>query len=360
MGRIRYIAIVLFVILVVALAAVIYVVPSVTGMLVETYPAEYGELEIYDDAVGYFFRDEEVYGSKNGGSLNRLAQEGELLRPFTNVVEITGGSAVNTAEETPDTEIDKPTEIKNKIAGKMKTVDSYQIESGGIVSYFVDGNEYDFTVDRASRLNLSQMQSIKQSGVIEIGNNIRAGYPSFKIISNGGWRLVAYIPKESMHQYEEGAPADVTFFERDDSEEEMFPDLSEKDPLYKKVEMNVVGVSSEGDYGKLVLRSIRFFDGMGKYRVADCRIVSHDVTGIKIENNSLTELDGVQGVYVKNKKGKYDFMPVYIYGSDGTTTVVADKYFYDANGEYTRTIDPFDDILRNPTNQEEEKPAEEG
>ena len=67
MGKLRRTIIVIFILLIVALAVLIYVLPSVTGMLVETYPAKYGELAIYDDTVGYFLRNETVYASEKGG-----------------------------------------------------------------------------------------------------------------------------------------------------------------------------------------------------------------------------------------------------------------------------------------------------
>ena len=357
MGKLRNTVIILFLLLLIALAAIIYVVPSVTGMLVETYPAEYGELEIYDDAVGYFFRNEIVYAAKDGGDVNRLAQEGDLLRPYTTVIEITAldseGGTYQGAE-TSEGSVDKASEIRKKIAGSMKTVSSFQVENGGIVSFYVDGNEYAMTPDKIDSIKRDQLESVRQSQTIQTENPVRSGYPVFKIVSNNGWQLLTYVPKDHMDQYEEGETVNVTFFERDENNDKVFPDLSEKDPLYNKVEMIVKSVSSEGDYGRIVLRSTRFFGGIGQYRVANCRIVSHDVTGLLLESGSITEVDGVTGVYVKNKKGKYDFIPVRIYGSDGKTTVVADNYFYDSEGNYTRTIDPFDDILRKPREEKEE------
>ena len=361
MGKLRNTVLVLFILLIIALAVIIYVVPSVTGMLVETYPAEYGELSIYDDTTGYFLRNDTVYAAENGGDVNRLSNEGDLLRPLTTVIEVTGtetqdGSASNVPSESAGGGIvDRPTEIKNKIASRMEKVSDYKIETGGILSFFVDGYEYTLTPERASSIKKSDLEEVTQSKVIETGSNVGSGYPVFKITGNNGWQLISYIPKDHLGQYEEGQKVDVTFFEKDDSGDKEFVDLSSKDPLFKKVEMIVDKKTTEGEYGKLILRSTRFFDGLGKYRVCYSRIVSQDISGLLIENGSIVEEGGVTGVYVKNKKGKYDFVPILIYGSDGNHTVIANKYFYDSKGEYTRTVDPFDDVRRTPISDGDEE-----
>ena len=359
MGKLRNTVLVLFILLLIGLAVVIYVVPGVTGMLVETYPAEYGELSIYDDTTGYFFRDEAVYATKDGGNVNRLFNEGDLLRPGTIVVDVTGGDQFSDNQNSGTTvttdggemvNLDRITEINNKIESHTKKTSSYKIESGGIVSYFIDGYEFTLNPEKADSIKRDDLLDITEGQVVEITSSVRKGYPIFKIINNSGWQIVAYIPKEHRDQYEEGQSVDVTFFERQDNEENEHIDLTERDPLFKRVEMYVKAIKNEGDYCKLILRSSSFFAGIGQYRVAYCRIVSQDVSGLLIEKGSITEEDGKAGVYVKNKKGKYDFVPILVYGDNGKMVVVADTYFYDDEGEYTKTIDPFDDVLRKPRN----------
>lgn len=354
MGKLRNSIIALFLIALIALAVIIYVVPGVTGMLVETYNAKYGELEIYDDTVVYFVRDEDVYGAEQTGDVNRLATEGELLRPYTAVVEVTGtyseseGNSGEGGAETQEESGDRLTEIKNNLGSAMKTGMSYRLETGGIVSFFVDGYEKTLLPENIESFTKSSLEEIKQSSVVDCGLKVKKDYPVFKVINNVGWRLVAYIPKTHEDDYYEGKEVDVTFFQRKEDSDGEFPDLSKADPLENKVTMIVETKKYEGDYIKLVLKSSRFFGGIGQYRVCNGRIVSQDVRGILIENGSISNENGVHGVYVKNKIGKYDFVPILIYGSNDTTTVIADTYFYNENGEYTKTVSPFEDILRNP------------
>ena len=340
MGKVRTPIIAIFIVLIVILAVVIYVIPGVTGMLVETYTAEYGDLSIYDDTRCYFIRNETVYGANSGGGLNRIVSEGDLIRPFTAVVEVSGDAPADSPY--------KLTDIKDKLGATIVKVKDYKIETGGIVSFYVDGYENELTLDKAEMLGKSTLSGVHQADVVDVGNTVREGYPVFKIVDNNGWGIIAFINKAHLDDYPEGSSVDVTFFDGVEAGKDEFPDLSKVDPLGNRVEMIVERATVEGDYGKLILKSTRYFSGVGQYREAACRIVSQDVRGLLIENDSIIEKDGLQGVYVKDKVGNYYFVPVLIFGSNDTTTVIADTYYYNQDGEYIRTVSPFEDIVRKP------------
>ena len=344
MGKLRNVIIVLFIILLLVLAVLIYVIPGLTGLLVETYTAEYGEVSIHDDTTGYLVRTENVYSADFGGNVGRLAAEGDLLRPYTTVVEVSGGSS----DDSSDDGNDRMSQIAKELGSSMKSGVGYKVETGGIVSFFVDGYENKLTPGRISSIKKEELDEIEQSQVVEVGSIVKKGNPVFKIVGNNGWSIIAYVPAESKENYEEGDLVNVTFFEKDDKSDEENIDLSKKDPLFNKVDMRVREVSNEGDYAKLVLESSRYFGGVGQYRVAYARIVSEEISGLLIKPESLVEKDGKVGVYVKQKTGRHDFIPVKVYGRTDDVVVIADTYFYDEEGEYTRSVDPFDDVLRNP------------
>jgi len=346
MGSLKKLLIALFFILTITLSVIVYAVPGISGMLVETYTAEYGDLSIYDDTVCYFVRNEVVYGAASDGAVNPLAAEGDLIRPFTKVVDISGEVASEPSERMQT--------IKDTLGASIKIVDDYKIEKGGIVSFFVDGYETTLVPGNTDAITKEKLSEISQNDVVAIEGALPKGYPVFKIVDNNGWEIISYVKKEHAEDYAEGDTVNVTFFERKDEKED-FPDLSSEDPLGNRVDMIVRKATPEGDYIKLVLHSTRFFSGVGQYRVAASRIVSRDVRGLLIENNSIATKDGVQGVYVKNVVGKYDFVPVLIYGQNDTTTVIADTHYYDYEGEYHKTVDPFDDVLRNPETVIEEE-----
>ena len=68
----------------------VYVVPSVRGMLVSTYLAEPGEINLTDSVDAFVVRDESVYLAKNSANVVRLADEGKLVKAGTQVVELEG------------------------------------------------------------------------------------------------------------------------------------------------------------------------------------------------------------------------------------------------------------------------------
>ena len=175
--------------------------------------------------------------------------------------------------------------------------------------------------------------------------------------------MIAYVSKDKASNYVVGRSVDVIFTKASDTsiEEESEPeedDEIDESDTYGSVEMKIVAAEEEGNSVRLVLESDRFFAGLGELRVAACRIVSASVRGLLVETGSIIEEDGRPGVYVKRKTGKYVFVPINILGSNGKTTVVSDMYFYDEEGVWMSTIDPFDDILKNPEKRDKDSDEE--
>ena len=69
---------------------VIYVIPSVRGMLVSTYLAEQGEISLTDEVEAYVIRDERVYVAGKSARVKQIAEAGKLYKAGTKVVEMTG------------------------------------------------------------------------------------------------------------------------------------------------------------------------------------------------------------------------------------------------------------------------------
>ena len=68
---------------------VLYAVPSVRGILERTYIAEHGELDVKDEVSAFIVRDEDVFVAKQSSNVNRLIEEGELVKAASAVVELT-------------------------------------------------------------------------------------------------------------------------------------------------------------------------------------------------------------------------------------------------------------------------------
>ena len=79
---------IIFLALFIILYLIIYIVPKVFDIFTQTYIAEYGTLEVKEDAQCLFVRNEEVYTASSSGTVERLADDGQLVRTGTTVVKL--------------------------------------------------------------------------------------------------------------------------------------------------------------------------------------------------------------------------------------------------------------------------------
>ena len=84
-------------------------------------------------------------------------------------------------------------------------------------------------------------------------------------------------------------------------------------------------------------------------RACPVSLVTYEERGLLVENSSITEENGQQGVLVKKKTGGYDFVPIKVYATDGTYSLVADTFFDDAeSGKRYDTVEIYDEVLKEP------------
>ncbi len=322
MGRFKKRIGLLFLLAVAALYIAIYVVPQLTGFLTATYTAEYGELQIYDDTDMYIVRNETVYTSGVSGTANRLIEEGRLIRGNTTVMEVSG--------EGGSSDTEKYASILERLGSAAVSTSDFTAEGGGVVSYFADGYEGELTSGTMGSKSYEYYKALSQDDVAELSTGtVAAGDPVYKIIDKSRWYAVAFVPADRTGNYEAGKTVDVEIGDA-------------------VISMTVTGVSEEGDLCRLLLETTRYYENYGGTRVAAVRIVTADAAGLIIDNGSIVEKDGVKGVYVKNKKDRYEFTPVNVLITDGTSSVVSDSFYYDSEGNRAATVNPHDDVLKDP------------
>lgn len=328
--------IIIYVIALLVLYLLIYIIPSVSGLFKGTYTAKYGQLRIQDEAMGYIVRNEVVYASTSGGSVNRFAKEGDLVRKGTTVMEVTGSSSEEPSHALAD--------IVSELDEHKVSTSDFVAKTGGVVSFYVDGYEEDLNSDTVVSTKFDTFNKIKKGDVTELSKSkIRGGEPAFKIVDKSRWYLVAYVDLKDKDRYTEGSTVSVEFRE-----------LGKKNDPFA-VDMQVYKVKKQSGKLKVVLESSRYFDEYASIRAAKVNLVTSDVTGIIIENDSITEKKGQKGVYVRDKKGNDVFVPVGVIATDGRESAVAESYFFDSNGERVETVSPYDDILKNPAKARETK-----
>ena len=296
MSKIKKKPILFFVIALIALYIIIYIVPKVTGALVSSYTVEYGELKVSDETRGYLVRDEQVYVSAASGKANRYIKGGTLVRAGTTVMEVTGNS-----------------------------------ESEVSAHYYADGYEGKIRPDNMEKGTYDYFNKLSQDNVVNLARNaIAKGEPVFKVADRTKWYIVCFIDKDHLNRYEEGQEITVEF--EDDY-----------------VRAKVYKADEQDGKGRVILVTDYYYEKFAKTRVADISLVTDSGKGLIIENSSITEEKGMQGVYVKNKTNDYNFVPIKVIVSDGEKSLVKDTYFYDEEKDKMYdTIEIYDVVLKEP------------
>lgn len=311
-------------------ALVVYVVPSVRGMLVKTYIAEQGELELKDNVDAYVVRDETVYLAANAGKVNRLAEKGKLVKAYTTVVEISGEGI---AEEDKDKTYDKALAELGK-AGVAS--ESGATEIAGYVSYNIDGAEGKLRTEIADDIKQEKLTRLSRSKCIETAKGKCAkGDPVFKIVKNGKWNLIFYVEKKAGKRYAEGNSVRLRLGDQE----------------YKAI-IKTVKPSKKSGKTKVVLSCGFVYKGFLTDRNIDAEVITASAKGLKLEDQSIVEKDGVQGVLVKNKLGQYVFKRVCVKADDGENCVVYQDIFMDEESNFVETINIYDEIVQTPSEKD--------
>ncbi len=341
------IAAAVFLIVVTLLYFRIYIAPKVSDIFVEDYTAEYGTLDVDAELRYLCVRDETIHTSDADGTVVRKANSGDLVRSGQVVSEVNGYG--------------------------------YAPAERGIVSYRYDSLEGKFSSDTMSELTADSLEPPKD----EDGNStyalsscaetsVTAGQPLYKIIDSHKWFLVTWPDKEEALQFEEGSRVTV---ELDDAEKTQLRFLV----YYNEAEREAAEGTQSGTEGedqeenaadgeteaeetgeteaqetpagpetsKVIFSCDRYYGNEDMLRYGKARVITRKVSGIILESSSVTEEDGVKGVYVKNKYNDYVFTPISIIAEVGDKTVVESRIFYDAEkDEMVNTVKNYDSVKK--------------
>ena len=290
---------IVFFILFILLYTIIYIVPTVFDIFTQTYIAEYGTLEVKEEATCVFVRDEKVYKAQSSGKVERKAESGDLLRSGEVVAALGGQDQIN--------------------------------DMRGIVSYRYDGYE-----DRLNSENMTQLEKSFISEYKEAGSAVHdaatgtaeAGDVLFKMIDNSSWYLVCWMSEEKASIFTEGSSVSAKMDEAD------------------QIPMSVESIVKQGDSVQIILSCNRTYKDFDLYRIRTCELVASAYSGIILNSDSIVEEDGVKGVYVVDKFNNENFVPVNILSSQGEKTVVEKNFFHDQDGNRVETISAYDEILK--------------
>ncbi|MBQ7605718.1 MAG: hypothetical protein IJU59_04450 [Firmicutes bacterium] len=313
--------IILYILILVGLSIAIYAVPKVTGALTPTVIVEYGSLQTTDRVTVYFSRYETVYAAGQSGSLNYYVSQDTQIRKGAKVLSVSQGTA---AEPSKDISA-----VTKSLSGAAVSSLDYAMPANGSISFFADGYEPMFAPENLLALSFGDMKKVSDEPVNLTRETANRGEPLFKLCDYTKWYITTWILPGDTYKYEVGNRVQVAL-----------PDGT--------IPATVTALEDEGDEWQLILETNRYYDGFSTVRSADATIIASDYSGVIIPNECITTVDEQTGVYIKDKKGEYNFTPIKIITSDGTNSVAYSGTYTDSEGKTVGTIDIYDEILRKP------------
>ncbi len=236
--------------------------------------------------------------------------------------------------------IDSLLKRKESIMKNMEKTDivSYSPKAG-ILSYELDGLEEIFSVNKINEYKLSNFRIIDGSKKnLAEEKEVKYGEPIYKIIDNFTWYAMTEVDAKDVDKLEEGKIVHV----RINNDE-------------KKIISRIVKIIKEKDKCLIILKFTDFLHEHYKERYIDIHIIKNTFEGLIIPNKSITEKDGIKGVYIKDISGIVKFRPVKILTSDDEHTIVSEgegnssQIELNVNGKIQKftTIQMFDEIFVN-------------
>lgn len=307
----------------------VYVIPSVRGILTRTYITEQSEIELSDEVEAYIVRDESVFTAAKAGKIERLGEEGKLIKGWTRVVDISGAGP-----ESSNTEF---LTVLEHLGDKVVPTENGVSEIAGYVCYTIDGAE---GVLDPSDIMDTRREVIEKAGsyarVDVAGRAAASGDPLFKVVRNGKWYMVCYLDNKAAEKYTEDKKITIRIGERN-------------------LEAKVKEVRKGKATSKLLLSCGVTYDGFMTDRKVDAVIVAASAKGLLLKDKSIIEKDGKKGVLVKNKLGNYIFKEVCVKADDGENCVVYQDLFMDEKSNFVETLSIYDEIVESPSEEDIEK-----
>jgi len=208
--------------------------------------------------------------------------------------------------------------------------ENYISQTNGVISYYIDGYESEFTPENIALLSREKVQGLN----IEVQNLVRettlSKEPLYKVVDNKKWYAVFWVAPENIVKYEKGHKATINL------------------PL-GQVDGTIYDILDDNGQWLVVLEFNRYYEEFAKIRKIDAEVITSDYSGLIIENESIASKDGQTGVYVKDKSAEYVFKPVKIITSDGEWSLVEVSYYYTDDGATkVETVNIYDEILKKP------------
>ncbi|HZK88213.1 MAG TPA: HlyD family efflux transporter periplasmic adaptor subunit [Anaerovoracaceae bacterium] len=312
---------ILFLLAGILLYTIIYVIPGVSGALKKTEIINYGELTVTDNITCYLVRNEKIYLSDTNGDINYYYEEGEHVRKGTKILDIQKNNVGEPKNEYK--------EILDKLGSAAGKQENDVTTFNGIVSYYIDGYEDFFTFEKMKKLKYEEVSKLNIETINLTRKKTFVNDPIYKICDNSSWYVIGWVEDGNVSKYVIGENVKIKLPKGE-------------------IDGAVEDIIEDGDKWLIIMKTDMYYAEFGKMRSGEATIITANASGIIIKNESITiDEKGNIGVYVKKKNKDYEFTPIKVINTDGEISAVEVSYFYDANGIETKTVDVYDEILKN-------------
>ena len=320
MPKLKRKTIIRFILAIVIVFFIIKIIPTIKDALTTTEVLKYGELKVSNDISCVIVRDETVYAAKESSLLDKKVNESTLVKKNSQVVKLrnSGKDSIGSSYK----------EYADHLGKSMEYTDGGS-KQRGVVSYYIDGYEGEFTPDNIKNMKYSDVgeKDIEPKDVSR--NETAKDDPIFKIADNGNWYLVFWIENDDLNKYKVGNGVTAELESGN-------------------VRGIIDAIRSDGSRWQIVVRTNRMYDDFAKIRRADIKMVTLQEKGLIISNKCLTTKNHKVVCYVKTVSGESVPMQVKVLATDGEHSVVADNEYVDKDGNTVKTVKDYDKVLKNP------------
>ncbi|WP_312811240.1 HlyD family efflux transporter periplasmic adaptor subunit [Sedimentibacter sp.] len=389
----------------IAVCIVIYIFQSLHGS-VETIVAEKGDLENIIKAEGIIVKDERIYNATLDGSVTYYYEEGSKVKQGQLIANLNTDSnsvqinkqiaeieaAINSKKKNSESaasteslalyedniqasilksELDNMYDIVGQVDNNgalsvnQDIYDSYDINQlenmkkdleksistnkvpyysakAGIITYKIDGLEEVYNIDDV--YNLTASSTLKKEYTTSDKFNketVSANEGILKIIRNFDYYIAATVDNEKAKLF---------------TEDKYIKTRIHSDGHYHEVWGFIKKINYGSEQSVLILYFDDYFYKIYDKRYVDLELITDIYEGIKINTKSLTEKDGMTGVYVQDASNIIKFFPVEIIGMDENFTIVAlgeyvekdERRLIKINEKNYFTVKIFDKVILEP------------
>ncbi len=218
----------------------------------------------------------------------------------------------------------------------------YYSAKAGIITYKIDGLEEVYNIDDV--YNLTASSTLKKEYTTSDKFNketVSANEGILKIIRNFDYYIAATVDNEKAKLF---------------TEDKYIKTRIHSDGHYHEVWGFIKKINYGSEQSVLILYFDDYFYKIYDKRYVDLELITDIYEGIKINTKSLTEKDGMTGVYVQDASNIIKFFPVEIIGMDENFTIVAlgeyvekdERRLIKINEKNYFTVKIFDKVILEP------------